>query len=105
MQVFDLFFSRAVPARGDVTDREWRAFLDDTVTVNLPNGYTVHDGYGAWMNPVTHKTMRAATVILHVALPDTPDSLAAVNRIRTEYQIRFRQQLVGMTVTPACGTF
>ena len=69
--------------------------------MNLPNGYTVHEGYGAWMNPITHKTIREATVILRVALPDTPDSLAAVNRIRTEYQVRFRQELVGMTVTQA----
>jgi Protein of unknown function (DUF3574) len=105
MQVFDLFFGRAVPNRSDVTDREWRSFLDDTVTVNLPNGYTVHEGYGAWMNPMTQKTIREATVILRVALPDTPDSLAAVNRIRADYQVRFRQQLVGMTITPACGTF
>jgi hypothetical protein len=38
-------------------------------------------------------------------LPTAPDSLAAVNRIRTEYQVRFRQQLVGMTVEQACGSF
>jgi len=94
-----------VPGRADVTDKEWRAFLDDTVTANLPNGYTVHEGYGAWMNPMTHRTIREATVIVTAALPDSPDSLAAVNRIRTEYQVRFHQQLVGMTVTPACGTF
>ena len=105
MQVFQLFFGKAIPGRADVTDREWRDFLDATVTANLPNGYTVHEGYGAWMNPVTHKTIREATTILTVALPDTPDSLAAVGRVRTDYQVRFHQQLVGMTVSPACGTF
>jgi hypothetical protein len=34
-----------------------------------------------------------------------PESLAAINRIRTAYQIQFHQQLVGMTVGYACGTF
>jgi len=103
--VFTLFFGKAIPARGDLTDKEWLRFLDDTITANLPNGYTVMDAGGAWMNPVTHKTIKEATKVLLVALPNTPGSLASVNRIRTQYQIKFRQQLVGMTVEHACGAF
>ena len=40
-----------------------------TVTANLPNGYTVFDANGAWMNPITHRTIREATKMLLVALP------------------------------------
>ena len=103
--VFTLFFGKAIAGRGDLTDKEWLQFLDDTITVNLPNGYTVMDADGAWMNPVTHKTIKEATEVLLVALPDTPGSLASVNRTRTEYQIKYRQQRVGMTVEHACGAF
>jgi hypothetical protein len=103
--VFTLFLGEAIPGRSDLTDDEWQAFLDDTVTANLPNGYTVFDAGGAWMNPMTGKTIRENTKVLVVALPDVPDSLAAVSRIRTEYQARFHQQLVGMTVQQACATF
>jgi Protein of unknown function (DUF3574) len=105
MQVFDLFFGRAVAGRDDLTEKEWQAFVDHTVTVSLPDGYTVMDASGAWMNPITHQTTKEASRVIVVALPDGPDSLAAVNRIRTAYQVRFHQQLVGMTVTRACGSF
>lgn len=103
--LFSLFFGKAIPGRGDLTDKEWQSFLDDTVTANLPNGYTILDANGAWMNPITHKTIKEGTKVLFVALPEVPDSLAAINRIRNEYQIRFRQQLVGMTAEHACGAF
>ena len=103
--VFTLFLGRAIPGRGELTDREWQSFLDDTVTANLPNGYTVFDADGAWMNPITRKTIGQRTKVLLVALPEAPASLAAINRIRSAYQSRFRQQLVGMTVAPGCGTF
>jgi hypothetical protein len=103
--VFNLFFGKSISGRRDLTDREWRQFLDDTVTANLPNGYTVVDAQGAWMNPVTHGTIKEGSKLLIVALPVGPESLAAVNRIRNEYQVRFRQQLVGTTVERACGSF
>ncbi|MGD0109177.1 MAG: DUF3574 domain-containing protein [Rhodopila sp.] len=103
--VFTLFLGKAIPGREDLTDREWQAFLASTVTANLPDGYTVFDANGGWMDPVRHKTIREGTKVLLVALPEGPQSLAAINRIRTAYQTRFRQQLVGMTVEHACGTF
>lgn len=103
--VFTLFLGNAIPGRGDLTDKEWQAFLDDTITTNLPNGYTVLDAHGAWMNPMTRKTIKEATKIVVAALPDVPDSVASVNRVRTGYQLRFHQQLVGMVVEHACGVF
>ncbi len=103
--VFTLFFGKAIHSRPDLTEEEWRSFLDRTVTPAVPDGYTVVDGSGAWRNPATRKTAQEATKILIVALPDTPESLTAVNRIRTEYQRDFSQVLVGMTVERACAAF
>jgi hypothetical protein len=57
------------------------------------------------MNPVTRKTVREATKVLVAALPETPASVAAVERVRQAYQSRFHQQAVGMTVERACGAF
>jgi hypothetical protein len=105
MLVFDLFFGRAIPARTILTEAEWQGFLNTVITPNLPNGYTVLDAYGAWMNPITRHTIEEPTKLLLVALPDDADSLAAISRIRTAYQVQFHQQLVGMTVQPACGSF
>jgi hypothetical protein len=103
--IYTLFLGKAIPGREDLTDKEWRAFLDATVTAYLPNGYTVLDANGGWMNPVTHKTFNEVTKVLVVALPEVPDSLAAVQRVRSAYQIKYQQQLVGMTVEHACGVF
>lgn len=105
MALFTLYLGEAIPGRDALTDKEWRSFLDATVTANLPNGYTVLDANGAWMNPITHRTITESTKVVVAALPEVPDSLAAINRIRTDYQLRFNQQLVGMTVQQACGTF
>jgi hypothetical protein len=105
MAVFTLYLGKAIPGRRDLTDQEWQSFLDQTVTAALPHGYTILDANGAWMSPTTHRTAREGTKVLIAALPDTKDSLAAVNRVRSEYQAEFNQQLVGMTVEPACATF
>ena len=103
--IFSLYFGRAIPGRGDLTDEEWQSFLDKTITANLPNGYTVFDASGGWMNPNTHATIKESTKVLLVALPDGPDSLSAINRVRTAYQTEFHQQLVGMTAQRGCGAF
>ncbi len=103
--LFDLYFGAAIPRRGDLTEPEWRQFIDDTIAVNLPVGFTVFDAGGGWMNPVTHKTTREATKVLLAALPDTPASFDAIDRIRSAYQLRFQQQRVGMTVEHVCGSF
>ncbi len=105
VRVYDLYFGRAVSGRAEVGDKEWRDFRDQVVTPALPNGYTVLDGQGAWMNPRSRTTISESTKILQVALPDAPESLAIVNRIRAAWQKRFRQYVVGMTVYPACGAF
>ena len=70
LAIYTLFLGKAIPGREDLTDKEWRAFLDTTVTAYLPNGYTVLDANGGWMNPVTHKTFKEGTKVLVVALPE-----------------------------------
>jgi hypothetical protein len=105
MRIYTLYFGRSVAGRAEVSDREWRDFRDQVVTPALPNGYTVLDGQGAWMNPRSRATIAEPTKILLVALPDAPDSLPVVNRVRSAWQHRFHQYVVGMTVQTGCGSF
>ena len=105
MQIHNLYFGRSVAGRGEVSDKEWRDFREQVITPALPDGYTVLDGQGAWMNPRSHATISEATKILVVALPDAPASLTAINRIRGAWQHRFHQYVVGMTVQTGCGSF
>jgi hypothetical protein len=105
MAVFTLFFGENIPGRANLTEQEWQLFLDNTVSANLPLGYTVLDAHGAWMNPATHRTIQEPSKVVVAALPDAPASLASIDRVRTGYQLQFQQQLVGMTVEHACAAF
>ena len=57
------------------------------------------------MSPIDHTTIEEPIKILVAALPGSPDSLAAIQHIRSACRLRFRQQAIGMTVTRACGSF
>jgi hypothetical protein len=105
MRIYTLYFGRSVAARAAVSDQEWRDFRDRVITPALPNGYTVLDGQGAWMNPRSRATIAETTKILVVALPDAPDSLTVINRIRSTWQHQYHQYVVGMTVQSGCGSF
>jgi hypothetical protein len=105
MLVYQLFFGRSIQGQGEVSDRAWDEFLDRVVTPNLPNGYTVFDGTGAWLNPATKRTVHERTKILLVALPDAAANAAAIGRVRAAYAEQFHQSLVGMTTAPACALF
>jgi hypothetical protein len=102
---FTLFFGESIPGGGEITEQNWQAFLNDVVTPIVPNGYTVLNAEGAWMNPRTHQTTREKTKVLLVVLPESAGSVAAINQIRAAYQVRFHQQLVGMETTPTCAVF
>jgi len=105
MLIYTLYFGRSVAGRAAVSDQEWRSFRDQVITPTLPNGSTVLDGQGAWMNPRSRVTIAEATKILVVAMPDAADSLPLINRIRSSWQHRFHQYVVGMTVQSGCGSF
>src|ERR1700712_1509941 len=94
LAVFTLYFGKAIAGRDELTEPEWQSFLEDTVGINLPNGYTVFDANGAWMNRVTRKTVKEATKVVVAALPVSDDSDIAVARIRHAYQTQFHQQVV-----------
>jgi hypothetical protein len=105
MEIYDLYFGRSVAGRDEVSDREWRDFREQVITPALPDGYTVLDGQGAWMNPRSRMTITEQSKILEVALPEAQGNLPLINRIRRAYQQRFHQYVVGMTVRSGCGSF
>jgi hypothetical protein len=100
MLEYQLFFGRA-----SVGDAAWSDFVADTVTANLPDGFTVLDGEGQWMNPASRRISHERTTIIVVAVPDTAASATAVAAVKHAYNQRFHQQSVGTVVHPVCGAF
>ena len=72
MLAFELFFGRSIRGQAEVSDSAWDDFLNRMVTPNLPNGYTVFDAIGAWLNPATRRTVRERTKVLLAVCPMLP---------------------------------
>lgn len=99
-----LFFGRAIPGGGDLSDVQWADFLRDVVTPSLPDGFTTWGANGQWWSP-NGVIVREATKVVLAGIQDRPDRLDAITHIRQAYASRFHQQVVGMTLTPVCAAF
>lgn len=105
MLEYHLFFGRDIQGRPPLTDGEWADFAARVVTPNLPDGFTAFDAAGQWQNPASHRIVREPTMVIIVAVPDTPASAAAIAAVEDAYKTQFHQQSVGTTVTPVCAAF
>ena len=95
-----LYFGTATPD-GVVSEAEWSAFLESTVTPRLPQGLTVSAASGQWRGR-DGSIVREATHVLHLVHPGDPHSDAAVAAIVGQYKTQFRQEAVLRVRTRAC---
>ena len=88
-----------------VSEEEWQTFLADTVTPRFPDGLTVLDARGQWLDTDQGRLYRESTKVLNVLVPaDVADaSVASVREISDIYKERFDQQAVFHTALPACA--
>ena len=105
MLEYQLFFGRDIRGRPALTDQDWADFAEQVVTPNLPDGFTVFDADGQWMNPATRRIVKEKTKVIVVALPDDEAAAPAIAAVRDAYRTRFQQHSVGMIVHPTCGAF
>jgi hypothetical protein len=99
-----LFFGRSVGWTGQVSDADWRAFLDEEVTPRFPDGLSVGDVYGQWRSPAG-AFVRQNTKALFIVLAGRPDEQQRLDLIRDAYKRRFHQQAVLLVEQPACVSF
>jgi hypothetical protein len=95
-----LYFGRAIPGGGNVTEAKWRDFMREKVTPNFPNGLTVWRAEGQWLEisgRLIHEPVMVVEVVHRPGVP--PDS--AFESLATEYRKRFRQEAVLRVTTPA----
>jgi hypothetical protein len=100
MLEYQLFFGR-----GSAAEQDWAAFVADVVTTRLPDGFTVLDAEGQWMNPATGRISHEPTKVVVVAVPDGAASAAAIMAVKEAWLRRTRQHSVGTVVHPVCGAF
>ena len=101
----NIYFGQEKGDGTTVSEDEWQAFLQDTVTQRFPDGLTVTDAYGQWFDTANGRLYQESTKLLNVLVPvDVTDaSLDAARAISERYQERFDQQAVFRTALPACA--
>jgi hypothetical protein len=90
----ELFFGMSRPNGPDVSEAEFQAFLEEEVTPRFPQGYTVMNAEGKWLDMETGKTIKELTRLLVLIYPSSDGSAADIEAIRNAYKMRFNQQAV-----------
>ena len=103
--MIQLFFGQSIKNRGPVTKREWNSFLLHTVTPRFPDGFTVYDAYGQWLNPDTHNVTRENSKVIVIAAADTAPVRANISEVSDVYRKLFLQQSVAIVTNSACSAF
>jgi hypothetical protein len=88
----------------EITEADWRAFLDKEVTPRFPEGLTVLTGYGQWRNNAgaIAKEKSAVLVVWHRSAADSETKIEA---IRSAYKSRFAQESVLRVDGVSCVSF
>jgi hypothetical protein len=86
-----------------VTEQQWADFLAEFVTPAFMDGFTVFDGAGQYFNRRRQAVVAIRTKSLVVTAGKA--NAADIDRIRGEYERRFNQVAVGLTVVPGQADF
>jgi len=100
----ELYFGRSIEQDGEVSDADWREFVDTQVTPRFPDGLSVNDVYGQWRTP-KGQFVREDSKALFLVLSGKPDEAARLELVRGAYKVRFHQQSVMLVEQPACVAF
>ena len=100
---YNLFFGLDDSAGNRVSESEWQAFLEDTITPRFPAGLTVIDVKGQWQEP--NGGIQRENTILVLGLLDPPDGdgLRLINEISAEFVSRFNQDPVFRVINEVCA--
>jgi hypothetical protein len=99
-----LYFGRAIPAGGQVSDAQWTAFLDTVVTPVFPKGLTAIDAVGQWRG-ASGGVVREPSKLVVLLHPRSPGDDAAIAGIIDTYRQRFGQEAVLQERQSVCVRF
>jgi hypothetical protein len=94
-----LFFGRSIPGGGLVSDEDWSRFLRDVITPRFPQGWTVWEAEGQWLE-AAGVLAREAVIVVEIIHSPGANLESSLEQISQEYKRRFRQEAV-LRVTSA----
>jgi hypothetical protein len=91
----ELFFGSERPDKPEVSDVEFKQFLDEQVTPRFPDGLTVLKGFGQFRESDGTIVQESSFVLILLYPRETlRDSSGKIEEIRTLYKQRFEQESV-----------
>ena len=104
---FNFYFGLEKGDGGEVSDAEWQAFLAQEITPQFPDGLTVFDASGQWLDTEADRLYRESSKVLNVLVPaeSVEEAKRALDEIADDYVERFDQQVVFKTSRQACAGF
>ena len=91
----ELFFGRNISGGGEVSRKDFNKFLEEVITPRFPDGLTVLNGRGQFLNS-SGEVERERTIVLILLYPVSArrEKHTKIEEIRDEYKSRFQQQSV-----------
>lgn len=105
MEVTELFFGRDIEGRAPLTGEEWADFAAKVLSPNFPDGFTVYDAEGQWLDKATNKIVREPSKVVIIAAEESPDLVKRIDAVTDAYRKRFHQMSVGVISEPVCASF
>jgi hypothetical protein len=91
----ELFFGSERPGKPEVSDVEFKQFLDEEVTPRFPDGLTVLKGFGQFRESDGQIVQESSFVLILLYPRETlRDSSSKIEQLRELYKGRFEQQSV-----------
>ena len=103
--VVEMMFGRKIGDRIAVTNTAWARFVDREITPRFPDGLSVVDAAGQWMDTDKKRVVREPSKIVTIVLRDSAKGQSEIDAIAEAYKKRFKQQSVGVIVRGACVSF
>lgn len=91
-------------SEGEITAEEWDLFIEEIATPNFPEGMTVYDSFGKWMNPEEEIISQPGKVLVHLFDTGT-DKSAEIEDVISEFKNRFGAQSVIREQEITCVSF
>lgn len=104
MSRLELAFGLSRRGQTDVTEVEWRQFLDREVTPRFPDGLTVIAGDGRWRNSAGGTVEEPARLLLIWAKP-AADLDGRIEAIRKAWKVAHDQDSVLRAESASCVAF
>ncbi|PSN15621.1 hypothetical protein C7293_06485 [filamentous cyanobacterium CCT1] len=96
----DLYFGRNIAGSGEVSEAEFQAFIDAEITPRFPDGLTVYDADGQFLDSAGTLIQEPSQVV-SLIFEDTVENEQSIDQIIAAYKQQFQQESVLEVVNEA----